>query len=180
MSRIGNTPIQIPDGVQISVDGDMTVTVKGSKGENRVTTKKNVKVRQEDSKLIVDRLSDKPQDKAFHGLYHRLITNAITGVTQGYKKELEIQGVGYKADMQGPKLVLNVGFSHSVEYVGAPGVQIEVPDPTKVIITGIDKELVHRTAADIRLVNPPEPYKGKGIRYKGEEVKRKVGKTGAK
>lgn len=158
----------------------MVVTIKGPKGELVVDTRKNVKVSEQDGKFLVERHSDQGQDRAYHGLYHRLITNAIHGVTEGYQQELELQGVGYKAEMKGPELILTVGLSHTHVYKPRPGVEITVPEPTQVVIKGIDKELVNRTAAEIRQKRPPEPYKGKGIRFKGEPVRRKVGKTGVK
>jgi large subunit ribosomal protein L6 len=179
VSRIAKVPIAPPSGVQLSVSSTI-VTIKGPKGQLDVDTRGNVKVSEQEGKFLVERHSDEGQDRAFHGLYHRLITNAIAGVTQGYERELELQGVGYKAEMKGGTLMLIVGRSHPYTYQPLPGIEIGVPDPTKIVIKGIDKELVNRTAADIRRIRPPEPYKGKGIRYKGENVRRKVGKTGAK
>lgn len=180
MSRIGKVPIVIPSGVQVSISPDVVVSVKGAKGELSVDTRRNVAVKSEDGKLIVERHSDQRQHRAYHGLYHRLITNAITGVTEGYRKELEIQGVGFKADMTGGELVMTLGWSHQVRYQPPAGVQVETPAPTKVVVTGIDKQAVHQAAAQIRAARPPEPYKGKGVRYLGEAVRRKVGKTGVK
>lgn len=180
MSRIAKVPIPVPSGVQVSVDPAMIVTIKGPKGELTVDTRKNVKVSEQDGKFLVERHSDQSQDRAFHGLYYRLITNAIHGVTEGYESYLELQGVGYRAEMRGGELVLTVGRSHTYNYVPLPGIEITVPEPTQVVVKGIDKELVNRTAAEIRLKRPPEPYKGKGIRFKGEAVRRKVGKTGVK
>lgn len=180
MSRIAKVPIPVPSGVQLSVDAAMIVNVKGPKGEVSVDTRKNVKVSEQDGKFLVERHSDQSQDRAYHGLYHRLITNAIHGVTEGYQRELELQGVGYKAEMKGPAVMLIVGRSHNYTYDPKPGIEIAVPEPTRIVIKGVDKELVHRTAAEIRKVRPPEPYKGKGIRFKGENVRRKVGKTGVK
>lgn len=180
MSRIAKVPISVPSGVQLSVDPGMVVTIKGPKGELRVNTLKNVTVKEKDGKFLVERHSDENQDRAFHGLYHRLITNAITGVTKGYERALELQGVGYKAEMKGRDLQLTVGWSHTYLYKPGPGIEISVPEPTQIVIKGIDKELVNRTASEIRKVRPPEPYKGKGIRFKGESVRRKVGKTGVK
>lgn len=180
MSRIGKVPIAIPPGVQVIVSPETVVSVKGAKGELTVDTRGNVSVKSVDGALIVERHSDQRQDRAFHGLYHRLITNAIRGVTEGYKKELEVQGVGFKADMAGPELTLTLGWSHPVHYRPPAGVQIETPAPTKIVVSGIDKQAVHQAAAQIRAARPPEPYKGKGVRYLGEIVRRKVGKTGVK
>lgn len=179
MSRIGKVPIPIPDGVQASVDGEGVVSIKGPKGEVKVDTKNNVEIVIEDGILLVKRKSDGNQDRAYHGLYHRLITNAITGVTQGYQRELEITGVGFRAEMKGPELILTLGYSHPVRYKPAPGAEVSCPEPTKIMIQGIDKQVVNQAAAEIRLSRPPEPYKGKGIAYKGEVVRRKVGKAGA-
>jgi large subunit ribosomal protein L6 len=158
----------------------MVVTIKGPKGELRVDTRKHVQVSEKEGKFVVERHSDENQDRAFHGLYHRLITNAIKGVTQGYERALELQGVGYKAELKGRDLQLTVGWSHTFLYKPGAGIDIVVPEQTQIVIKGIDKELVNRTAAEIRRVRPPEPYKGKGIRFKGESVRRKVGKTGVK
>jgi large subunit ribosomal protein L6 len=179
VSRIAKVPIAPPSGVQMSVSSTI-VTIKGPKGQLDVDTRGNVKVSEDGGKFLVERHSDEKQDRAFHGLYHRLITNAITGVSEGYQRELELQGVGYKAEMKGGVLTLIVGRSHPYTHQPGPGIEIMVPEPTKIVIKGIDKELVNRTAAEIRGMRPPEPYKGKGIRFKGENVRRKVGKTGAK
>lgn len=180
MSRIAKVPIKLPKGVQVSVGSGMVVSLKGPKGEATVDTRNHVVIRQEDGSVWVDRKSDDQQDRAFHGLYHRLITSAIVGLTQGYTRELELQGVGYRAEMQGKVLVLSVGRSHQVRYDPKPGIKIDAPKQTQVIITGTDKQAVHQAAAEIRGVCPPEPYKGKGIRYFGEVVRKKVGKTGTK
>lgn len=180
MSRIGKVPIPIPSGVQVRISPEIAVSVKGPKGEVTVATLKNVDCKQTDGKLHVARHSDEQQDRAFHGLYHRLITNAIKGVTLGYTRELELQGVGYRAEMKGKDLVLAVGRSHEVRFPSPAGITLAVPKNTQIIVTGIDKQVVSQTAAQIRGVCPPEPYKGKGIRYLGENVRRKVGKTGAK
>jgi large subunit ribosomal protein L6 len=144
-----------------------------------VDTRGNVSVASQGGSVKVERHSDERQDRAFHGLYYRLITSAIEGVTKGYQKSLELQGVGYKAEMQKGELALNVGRTHQVRYAPPAGVKVEVPAPTQIVISGIDKQAVHQAAAYIRAICPPEPYKGKGIRYQGEIVRKKVGKTGA-
>lgn len=180
VSRIGKVPISIPKGVQIALSPDGVASVKGAKGEMKIETLKNVDLRLADGRLIVERHGDEPQERAYHGLYHRLITNAIKGVTIGYNRELELQGVGYRADMQGKTLVLNVGRSHDVRFPTPAGITLTTPKNTQIIVSGIDKQAVSQAAAQIRGVCPPEPYKGKGIRYLGESVRRKVGKTGAK
>lgn len=177
MSRIGRLPVQIPDGVTVSIQGNV-VTVKGQKGELTQEFHPNITIEEHDGKIVVKRHSDENFDKALHGLTRKLIANMVEGVTKGYSKALEIQGVGYRASKQGKKLVLNMGFSHPVEIEPAPGIEIEVPAPNKIIVKGIDKQLVGETAAKIRAVRPPEPYLGKGIRYEGEVVRRKAGKTG--
>ncbi len=179
MSRIGKLPIAIPSGVQVNVTPTQ-VSVKGPKGTLKVETRGHVDVKIEDGKIVVLRWNDQRQSRAYHGLYQRLIQNSVTGVTTGYKKELEIQGVGYKAAVQGKKLVLNLGHSHPIEVDPPSGITLSAPKPTEVIIEGIDKQLVGQVAANIRGHRPPEPYKGKGVRYKGEYVRRKVGKTSGK
>ena len=180
MSRIGKVPIVLPKEVQVSIGPDMEITVKGPKGENVVSTRGNVKVSQNDGTLVVERHRETAQDRAFHGLYHRLITNAIAGVTQGYSRSLEVVGVGFKGEMEGEVLVLRLGRSHDIRFQSPKGVKITTPTPTQIVIGGIDKQAVHQAAAQIRASRPPEPYKGKGIRYQGETVRRKVGKSGLK
>lgn len=180
MSRIGKVPIPIPEGLQVEISPEMVVSVKGPKGTLSVDTRNRVAVTQKDGALHLVRPGDEKQQRANHGLYHRLITNAIIGVTQGYNRELELVGVGYKAEMRGADLILNVGRSHEVRIASPEEVKIETPKPTQVLIGGIDKQKVTQAAARIRSVCPPEPYKGKGIRYLGEKVKRKVGKAGLK
>lgn len=177
MSRIGKQPIDIPAKVEVSVQGS-TVTVKGPKGNLERTVTDRVTVKVEDDKVIVERVDEERASRAQHGLFRALIANMIVGVSDGYSKELAIQGVGYRAAMKGSNLELQVGFSHSVLLETPEGVSIEVPEPTKIMVSGIDKELVGQTAANIRKVKPPEPYKGKGIRYVGEYVRRKAGKAG--
>jgi len=180
MSRIGKVPIKVPSGVQVKISPEMVASIKGPKGEMAIDTKKNVTVKQSGDALHVERHSDEMQDRAFHGLYHRLISSAIEGVTKGYAKELELVGVGYKAELRGKELVLNVGKSHEVRYQPPAGITLASPNPTRVVISGISKQAVGQEAARLRMIAPPEPYKGKGIRYVGEAVRRKVGKSGAK
>jgi large subunit ribosomal protein L6 len=179
VSRIGKVPIQIPGGVQVSV-ADSTVNVKGPKGSLSVDTRAHVRVKVENGQVLVERFDDESQSKAYHGLYQRLISNSVLGVTKGFKKELELQGVGYKVAMEGKTLVLTVGYSHPIKFAPPAGITISTPKPTEVIIEGIDKQVVGAVAAKIRSYRPPEPYKGKGIRYKGEYVRRKQGKASAK
>lgn len=177
MSRIGRLPVTIPNGVTVTIDGTV-VTVKGPKGELTKKFHPNMTIVQEEGAIVVKRNSEDKFDKALHGLTRSLIANMIEGVTNGYTKALEIHGVGYRAAKQGNKLVLNMGYSHPVEMEPAPGIEIEVPAPTRIIVKGIDKQLVGETAAKIRAVRPPEPYLGKGIRYEGEVIRRKAGKAG--
>jgi len=172
MSRIGNAPVAVPSGVEVSVSG-RTITVKGPKG-----TLSRVK---EEGSLTFSRPDDERENRAMHGLVRSLVNNMVTGVTDGFKKELEIVGVGYRAEAQGPNaLRLNLGFSHPVNVAAPEGISFEVPVPTQVIVSGIDKEVVGQVAADIRSIRKPEPYKGKGVRYAGERVMRKAGKAGKK
>ncbi|MGI6574340.1 MAG: 50S ribosomal protein L6 [bacterium] len=178
MSRIGRLPIQIPAGVEVSL-ADRKVTVKGPKGELATDIAERMQVEIKDNQVLVIRPSDDRQDVALHGLTRTLIANMVEGVTKGFEKKLEIVGVGYRAAMQGNKLVLQLGYSHPVEINPPAGIEIEVPNPNKITIKGIDKEKVGALAADIRSKREPEPYKGKGIRYEGEKVRRKVGKAGA-
>lgn len=178
MSRIGKKPIAIPDGVDVKIKGN-TVAVKGPKGDLRRDTHPDIKVVTEGGAVRVERPTDLPYHRALHGTTRALIANMIKGVTSGFLKELEIQGIGYKAELQGKKLKLSLSMSHPVEYDIREGVTIEVPQPTKITVSGIDKELVGQVAAEIRGIDPPEPYKGKGIRYVGEYVRRKAGKAGA-
>ena len=179
MSRIGKQPIPIPAGVNVSVDGS-TVRVKGPKGEMVQTFRPEMKIELNDGVLTVERPTESKQDRALHGLTRALLANMVTGVTTGYRKALELVGVGYKAEKRGKNLVLTVGYSHPVEYPEEAGLTITTPAPTQIVIEGIDKQRVGQAAAEIRSVRPPEPYKGKGIRYQGEHVRRKAGKAGAK
>ena len=175
MSRIGRQPVAVPDGVEIAIEAER-VSVKGPKGELAERKSREIEVKQEDGQIVVTRPTDRGEHRALHGLTRSLIANMVEGVTNGFEKRLEIQGVGYRANLQGKKLVLALGYSHPVEVEAPEGIDFEVPQPTEVIVKGIDKQLVGQVAADIRKRRPPEPYKGKGIRYKGEQVLRKVGK----
>ena len=176
MSRIGRKPIPVPEGVTVAV-GPGRVTVNGPKGElEQVVSQRMEILEEEDGTLIVKRPTDRGEDRAIHGLTRSLVANMVEGVTNGYSKELQIQGVGYRAKLTGKAIELSVGYSHTVSIPAPDGIEFEVPIPTQVIIRGIDKQLVGETAARIRRVRPPEPYKGKGIRYVDEQVRRKVGK----
>jgi large subunit ribosomal protein L6 len=175
VSRIGKRPIEVPAGVIVSVDPGR-VTVSGPKGELRQEVPQRMQIAQEDGTITVTRPTERGEDRALHGLTRTLIANMVQGVTEGYEKRLEIQGVGYRAQLQGNKLVLALGYSHPVEIQAPDGIDFEVPQPTQVIVRGISKQAVGEVAANIRKQRPPEPYKGKGIRYAGEHVARKVGK----
>jgi large subunit ribosomal protein L6 len=175
MSRIGRQPIAIPDGVTIDVRPGL-VSVKGPRGELSQAISPDMKVSQENATLTVERPTDRGEHRALHGLTRSLIANMVEGVTNGFEKRLEIQGVGYRARLQGKALELSVGYSHPVSVTAPEGIEFELPAPTQVVVRGIDKQLVGEIAACIRRSRPPEPYKGKGIRYAGEHVRRKVGK----
>jgi large subunit ribosomal protein L6 len=175
VSRIGKKPIEVPAGVLVSVDPGR-VTVSGPKGELRQAVPTRMQIAQDNGTITITRPTERGEDRALHGLTRTLIANMVEGVTNGFEKRLEIQGVGYRAIMQGADLELQVGYSHPVRIKPREGVSFEVPVPTQVVVRGIDKQLVGQTAAEIRKVRPPEPYKGKGIRYEGEFVRRKVGK----
>lgn len=177
MSRIGNKPIEIPTGVEILINGK-DVTVKGPKGTLSMTLLKQVDVVKEDTNLVVTRESD--NFRAYHGLTRALLANMVKGVSEGFEKKLEINGVGYRAAKQGNKLVLTLGYSHPVEMIDPEGITVEVPDQTTIIVKGIDKQLVGEVAAKIREKRLPEPYKGKGIKYATEHIRRKEGKAGGK
>lgn len=179
MSRIGRMPISIPNGVEVAVDGS-TVQVKGPKGELKRTVPADMELVIDNGILSVGRPSDAPVHRSMHGLTRSLVANMVQGVSGGFEKKLELAGVGYKASMQGTKLVLAVGYSHPVEMEPPAGITIEVPAPNRITVKGIDKELVGAISANIRSVRPPEPYKGKGIRYEGEYIRRKAGKAGIK
>jgi large subunit ribosomal protein L6 len=177
MSRIGKEPVPIPDGVDVALAGG-TVTVKGPRGELSHTVPDGVTVDLADNQVVVTRASDHRKHRALHGLTRSLIANMVTGVTAGYSKSLEIVGVGYRAQSRGPNtLVIQAGFSHPVEVQAPEGVTFEVPTPTRITVSGYDKQVVGQVAADIRAIRKPEPYKGKGIRYAGEQVRRKAGKA---
>lgn len=180
MSRVGRLPIEIPNGVKVDVTPDNVVTVKGPKGELIKAMHKDIKITIEDNQVVVTRPSDVAQHRALHGLTRALINNMVTGVNQGYQKTLELVGVGYRAQLKGKDLLLNLGYSHPVEIKSVEGVEFSVPETTKIIVSGIDKELVGSVAANIRVWRKPEPYKGKGIKYAGEVIRRKEGKTGKK
>ena len=179
MSRIGKQPIEIPAGVTVKVEDDNNIIVKGPKGELSQKIHKDIKIIVEDNVIYVNRPTDNKFHKSLHGLSRSLIANMVEGVTKGFEKTLEIEGVGYRAQKQGKKLVLNVGYSHPVEIEEPADIQIDVPAPNKIIVKGIDKQKVGAIAGNIKAVRPPEPYKGKGIRYEGERIIRKEGKTGA-
>ena len=179
MSRIGKLPIGIPAGVKVAVDGHK-VTVTGPRGELNRTIHVDLGVKVEGETLIVTRPSEETKHKALHGLSRTLLANMVEGVTKGYVKQLEITGVGYKAELKPYGLLLTLGYSHTIQYPAPAGIKLTAPQPTQVLIEGADKEKVGQVAAEIRLLRPPEPYKGKGIKYAGEIVRRKAGKAGAK
>lgn len=177
MSRVGKAPIELPKGVEVMVEGT-TVTVRGPKGELSREIVADMKVEQDEGIVRVVRQSDQPGHRALHGLTRALIANMVKGVSEGFQKTLEIQGVGYRAQMEGKTLVLALGYSHPVNVAPPEGVEFEVDGTSKVIVRGINKQAVGQAAADVRKIRPPEPYKGKGIRYEGEYVRRKAGKAG--
>ena len=176
MSRIGKAPVPVPSGVQIEIQPGL-VRAKGTNGTLEAKFPPVIEVKQEDGQLVLTRSSDAREHRAFHGLARALVANVVRGVSQGFEKSLEIQGVGYRAQLQESTLVLQVGYSHPVEMTAPDGITFEVPTQTKIVVKGASKELVGQTAANIRKVRPPEPYKGKGIRYEGEQLRRKVGKA---
>lgn len=177
MSRIGKKPIEIPSGVTVTIDNN-TVTVKGPKGELSRSFNQDIEIKVEENVINVSRPSEAKEHRALHGTTRALLANMVEGVSKGFERGLELIGVGYRAQKQGKKLVLNVGYSHPVEMEPEEGIEVEVPSNTKIIVKGTSKERVGALAANIRDVRPPEPYKGKGIRYEGEYVRRKEGKTG--
>ncbi len=179
MSRIGRKPIQVPNGVDVNLDNN-TITVKGPKGTLSRELHKDMKVTVESNVITIERPSDQKLHRSLHGTTRSVVANMVSGVTEGYSKNLELVGVGYRASKSGEKLVLNVGYSHPVEFVPEKGVEFEVPAQNKIIVKGIDKEAVGAIAAKVREVRPPEPYKGKGIKYEGERIIRKEGKAGKK
>ena len=179
MSRIGKLPIAVPKGVTVSIDGQ-TVRVKGPKGELTRTIATDITVALENDTLKVTRPSDESRHKSLHGLTRTLVANMVEGVTKGYQKTLEISGVGYKAEVRPFGLQLALGFSHPVQYKAPAGIKLTAPQPTSIVIDGADKEIVGQVAAELRNLRPPEPYKGKGIKYAGEQIRRKAGKAGGK
>jgi large subunit ribosomal protein L6 len=177
MSRVGRSPIPVPSGVEVRV-ADRHISVKGPKGTLERDLPADMTVRQDDGVILVERPDDERRHRALHGLTRSLVNNMVVGVTEGYRKELEIVGVGYRATAQGPnRLELALGFSHPVSVDAPEGITFEVPSPTRVVVAGNDKQAVGQVAADIRRIRPPEPYKGKGVRYAGEVVRRKAGKA---
>ena len=180
MSRVGKMPIAIPAGVTVTVTPENVVTVKGPKGELVKAMHKDINIAVEDAQVVVTRPSDVKEHRALHGLTRALLNNMVVGVSQGFSKTLELNGVGYRAQLQGKKLVMNLGYSHPVEIEPIDGITFETPAATRVVVKGIDKEKVGFAAADIRKWRLPEPYKGKGIKYENEVIRRKEGKTGKK
>ena len=176
MSRIGRKPIEVPSGVTVEVSPGGTVNVQGPLGTLEQQVPVRIQIAQEDGVLNVTRPTDRGDDRALHGLTRTLVANMVEGVTKGFEKHLEIQGVGYRAQLKGSDLELAVGYSHAVVIRPRDGISFDVPAPTQIVVKGIDKQMVGQTAAEIRKVRPPEPYKGKGIRYRDEQVRRKVGK----
>ena len=179
MSRIGNKPITIPEGVEVTLNGNM-ITVKGPKGTLTREIHKNMNVALDGNVIKISRPDDEPSNRSLHGLTRTLINNMIIGVKEEFKRELEINGVGYRAQKQGNKLVMNLGYSHPVEMDAPAGITFDVPNPNQIIVRGIDKELVGQTAAVVRTKRPPEVYRGKGIKYAEEVIRRKEGKAGKK
>ena len=179
MSRIGRKPIPVPSGTTVALEGG-AVVVKGPKGRLQTPMVPGIDVSVEGAVVVVTRQNDQKQTKAFHGMVRALVSNMVTGVSNGFKKDLEIVGVGYRAQMQGKKLILNLGYSNPVEYEAPEGIELALEGPTKLSVKGIDKQVVGQVSAVIRGFRPPEPYQGKGIRYAGEHIIRKAGKTGAK
>jgi len=175
MSRIGRAPIPVPGGVEVTIEPDL-VSVTGPKGALSERIPRDITVARQDDQLVVTRPTDRGEHRALHGLVRTLVANMVTGVTDGYEKRLEIQGVGYRAQLKGTDLELALGYSHPVSIVAPDGIEFEVPQPTRIVVRGISKQQVGEVAATIRKKRPPEPYKGKGIRYEGEQVARKVGK----
>ncbi len=181
MSRIGRKPITVPKDVKVKTSG-LDVMVEGPKGKLSLTISPNITLKEEEGQLILTRARETSDDRAKHGLYRALISNMVDGVVKGFSKELEVVGVGYRASMKGKELSLSVGFSHTVELAVPDGLSVKVPKPTTILIEGVDKQQVGQFAANVRSVKPPEPYKGKGIKYVGESIRRKAGKaaTGSK
>ena len=180
MSRIGRAPIAVPAGVEVKIEDNNVVTVKGPKGTLTQQLHPNMTIKQEGTELHVTRPNDLKENRSLHGLTRTLLHNMVVGVTDGFKKSLDVNGVGYRVAMEGGKLVMNLGFSHQVIMEVPAGLTVEVPNPNQIVVSGYDKQLVGQFAAQIREKRPPEPYKGKGIKYSDEVIRRKVGKTGAK
>ena len=179
MSRIGRKPIEVPKGVDLTIDGN-TVRVKGTRGQLERTLHRDMELRREDGTIYVERPSDKPEHRALHGLTRTLIANMIEGVTTGFKKTLEIVGVGYRAENKPFGLTLSLGYSHTIDYKAPEGITLRAVSPTVIEVEGANKEIVGQVAAEIRSLRPPEPYKGKGVKYQGEVIRRKAGKAGGK
>lgn len=180
MSRIGRMPITLPAGVDVTIDAGNVVTVKGPKGTITQKLSNKMTLSKEGNVISVTRPNDEKENRSLHGLTRTLLSNMVTGVTEGYKKELDVNGVGYKVAKEGKKLVMNIGFSHQVVVEEVDGITIDAPTPNKIVVSGIDKQKVGQFAAEVREKRPPEPYKGKGIKYADEVIRRKEGKTGAK
>ena len=180
MSRIGRMPITVPAGVEVKIGEGNVVTVKGPKGELTAALHPAMILEQEDAQILVKRPDDEPQNRALHGLTRTLLHNMVEGVEKGFSKTLEVNGVGYRVEKKGSDLVMNLGFSHQVIMEAPEGITIETPTANQIVISGYDKQLVGQFAAEVREKRPPEPYKGKGIKYSDEVIRRKVGKTGAK
>lgn len=181
MSRVGRNPIPVPNGVEVSIGSDgNTVQVKGPKGSLSVTISPRIEIKQEDGALHFERPTDHREDRAQHGLARSLVANAVEGVTNGFSKQLEIQGVGYRCQMQGSSIELLLGYSHPVVIAPPEGITIQAPEPTKIEVSGIDKQLVGQVAANIRAIRPPDSYHGKGVRYAGERIRLKAGKAAAR
>jgi large subunit ribosomal protein L6 len=179
MSRIGKRPVPVPANVTATLDGH-TITVKGPKGELKRTLHPAIKVALDNGSIVVTRPSDEPEHRSLHGLTRTLVANMVEGVTAGFQKQLDIVGVGYRAEARPYGLYLALGFSHPIEYKAPAGIKLSAPQPTTIVIEGADKEMVGQVAAEIRKLRPPEPYKGKGIKYAGEQIRRKAGKAGGK
>ncbi len=179
MSRIGLKPIPLPSGVEVEIEDNLSI-VKGPKGELRQHIPSGIEVEVADGEIRCSRSTDAPRDRANHGLVRALLANQVTGVTEGFARVLNIVGVGYRAELKGKNLVLNLGYSHPIEYTAPEGITFEVPEQTKVVVRGSDKQVVGQVAAEIREFRPPEPYKGKGVRYEDENVQRKAGKSATK
>jgi len=180
MSRIGRAPIAVPNGVSIRIEAGNTVTVKGPKGELSRTVPSAMQLAQENGQVTVTRPDDEPMHKSLHGLTRTLIANMVEGVTKGFSKQLELVGVGYKAEKRPYGLQLSLGYSHTIEYKAPKGITLSAPAPTQITVEGANKEVVGQVAAEIRSLRPPEPYKGKGVKYVGEQIRRKAGKAGGK